>query len=274
MAKCKYCRINAWLLRWKHKKCALIHDFNKSKIDRMIYNWFFWSDNFFNIREEVIKIAKESYILPRELDTIYISNYNKIVKQFLYDGIITEQEEIKLTEFKEVFKFDQEFLDQKGLFQKFIKAIIVRDIISGREPDVDLDLDFQLPFNLDEWEKVVRLFDEVELYEKTTKSFNDKDFWDNSSDEDELFFSSTFSNDFVKTKKMKFLKFGTLVITNKNSYFIFDNWSIKINIKNLSSLVPYQDWVWFKPKDNDMSFQVFKNLDWWFAYNIMFNLNR
>ncbi|OQB42688.1 MAG: hypothetical protein BWY04_00126 [candidate division CPR1 bacterium ADurb.Bin160] len=37
------------------------------------------------IKEKVINLAKKSYITPKELDKLYISVYNKIVKQFLYD---------------------------------------------------------------------------------------------------------------------------------------------------------------------------------------------
>jgi hypothetical protein len=47
-----------------------------------------------------------------------------------------------------------------------------------------------------------------------------------------------------------------------------------VRIKNLANLFPYQDWFWLKPKDKTGSLQVFKNLDGWFAYNVIFNLNR
>ena len=272
MARCKYCGKSAWLFRWKHKVCEEIYEKGKHNINKIIYDWFFSFSDMMSIKKSVIQLAKESYISPKELDEICIFNYNKIVKQFLYDGIITPQEETKLTEFKDVFNFDQEFLDQQGLFEKFIKAVIVRDIIEGKMPAVDFDLDSEIPLSLAEWEKVIRLFDDVELYEK--KIFNNLNFWYGTDSWDELFFSSIFSSDFIETKNMKLLQYGTLIVTNKDTYFIYDDWVAKINVKNLSSMTPYQDWFWFKPKDKKGTFHVFKNLDWWFAYNVMFNLNR
>lgn len=272
MAKCRYCGISAWLFRWKHKKCFEVHEHGKHKIDKIIYDWFFWIDNMQDIRKIVVDISKESYITPKELDEICISNYNKIVKQFLYDWLMTEQEEFKLTEFKDEFGFDQEFLDQQGFFEKFIKAVVVRDIVKWKMPDVEFDLDNNIPFELSEGEKIIRLFDDVELYEK--KIFKNNNFEVESDIDDELFFSSVFLSDLIETKSMKFLQYGTLVVTNKGTYFLCEDWTTKINIKNLSSMTPYKDWFWFKPKDKKWSFQVFKNLDWWFAYNIVFNLNR
>ncbi len=275
MSKCKYCGKSAWLFRNKHKDCAILHDTNEAKIDKMIYGCFFSNEDMSKLKKDIISLAKKSYISPRELDTIYITNYNKVVKQFLYDGMVTNQEEIKLTQFKDVFGFEQNFLDQQGLFQKFIKAVVVRDIANWAMPNVEFDSGLNMPFKLNKWEKVIWLFDDVELYEKDKINSLAKNFWNRSDSDDELFFSSTFSNDSVKTKGMKFLNVGQFVITNQNTYFLFDDDKyIKINVKNFTNLIPYQDWVWFKSQNKINSFQVFKNLDWRFTYNVMFNLNR
>lgn len=74
---------------------------------------------------------------------------------------------------------------------------------------------------------------------------------------------------------MNYLNVGKFVITNKNNYFVYDNDKyIEIRIKNLANLFPYQDGFGLKPKNKDDALQVFKNLDWRFAYNVIFNLNR
>jgi len=273
MGLCKYCGEKAWFLKRKHKECSVLHDVNKRRIEKMIYFGFFGDEDMVEIRDKVINLAKKSYITPKELDKMYISIYNKIVKQFLYDWIITKEEEVKLTEFKKVFNFDQEFLDQHWLFQKFIKAVVVRDVANKEIPNVDFESDFNLPFKLEKWEKIIWLFDNVELYEKKKK--NSKHIRNTFELEDELFFSSTFSNEFIKTKWMNYLNVGKFVITNKNNYFVYDNDKyIEIRIKNLANLFPYQDGFGLKPKNKDDALQVFKNLDWRFAYNVIFNLNR
>ncbi|HOG15300.1 MAG TPA: hypothetical protein PK674_01805 [Candidatus Absconditabacterales bacterium] len=274
MGLCKYCGEDAGFLKKKHKECSILHDVNKNRIGKMIYFGFFGDEDMTEIKEKVINLAKKSYITPKELDKLYISVYNKIVKQFLYDGIITHEEELRLTKFKKVFNFDQEFLDQHGLFQKFIKALVVRDVANKELPNVDFESDFDLPFKLEKGEKIIWLFDNVELYEKKKKK-KSKHIRNTFDLEDELFFSSTFSNEFIKTKGMTYLNIGQFVITNKKNYFVYDNDKyIEVRIKNLANLFPYQDGFGLKPKDKTGSLQVFKNLDGWFAYNVIFNLNR
>lgn len=128
MAKCSYCQKDAGFLQRKHKDCYILYKRNKIKIEKLLYSAFFGTEDMKSLKNRIIVLAKEAGIQPKELDAIYIANYNKIVKQFLYDGVLTYDEELKLTEFKNEFNFDQEFLDQHGLFQKFIKAVVVRDV--------------------------------------------------------------------------------------------------------------------------------------------------
>lgn len=146
MAKCIYCHKEAGFLRHKHRACLQKYNQNKEAIDKMIESSFFSTGDFKKVKQEIEKLAKEGYVSTEDLKKIYISNYDIAVQKFLYDGILTNEEEKKLAEFKTIVHLDQDVLDQYGLFQKFIKAVIVRDLAQGKTPPVNFDTVGDIPF--------------------------------------------------------------------------------------------------------------------------------
>ncbi len=272
MAKCKYCKKPAWFLKWKHKKCDFIHKLNKHKISSIIANSFFNKTNIEKLKPEILSLAKEWYISNEELNTIYLYNYDSTIKKFLYDGIITPQEEKKIIQFRDTFNLDQDLLDKHGFADKFLKSIIVRDLAETKKSSVLFDTDMELPFDLEKDEDIIRIFDDIDLYKKKGEIVSKVD--EELETQENSFFDSIFSKNLIKEQKTKFLDSGTLLITNKNTYILWDIKTFKIGMKKILELLPYKDGLWFQTKEEKIPFDFLGNLDWWFAYNILFNLSR
>ncbi len=219
MANCVYCGKPAGFLRIRHKACKQKYLEHTAAINALIEQSFFSTGDMKTIKSKIEKLAKEGYISQKQLETIYLENYDAAVQQFLYDGILTKEEEIKLAQFKENLQLDQDLLDQHGLFQQFIKAVIIRDLAKGKKPLVDFDADGDIPFTFDTKEQIIRLFQRVERYEHPSALMNtERDIWTAPKKQQEMLFQQTFKRHPVKTKGMKFVDGGILVITDKNVY--------------------------------------------------------
>lgn len=165
MGACKYCHKSAGFLRWKHKACEAQYITNKAKINELIETSFVENGDFDKIKGEIERLKTNGYLKSKDLNAIYLANYDTAVQQFLYDGILTKEEEKKLAEFKSALELDQDILDQNGLFQKFIKAVIVRDLAEGKSSPVVFDITDKIPCSFEKDEHLIWIFDGVELYE-------------------------------------------------------------------------------------------------------------
>jgi len=71
---------------------------------------------------------------------------------------------------------------------------------------------------------------------------------------------------------MKLLGTGILAITNISLYFGSTTKTVKIPYKKLISITPYSDGIGIQKDGVSSKPQIFKEIDGWFAYNLISNL--
>jgi uncharacterized protein YutE (UPF0331/DUF86 family) len=107
MGKCLYCGKKAGFLRGKHKECEEKYLANKSSIFDLIESAIANKSKLEKLKSSVEKLANEGFISTDELNELYTSAYDTAVEKFLEDGMLTKDEEEKLSEFKKKLNLDQ-----------------------------------------------------------------------------------------------------------------------------------------------------------------------
>jgi len=261
MGICIYCKQKAWFLRNKHKECQRKHDTNTRVIKDLIETTFVTTGDFKKLAPEIEKLAKNGYISEKELNDIYVKKYDIAVQQFLYDGILTKEEEKKLIGFKDNLHIDRTVLNQNGLFEEFIKILIIKNLAEKKALPKHICSTEEHDINLEKNEKVIRSFKDGEIYRGEKTSTNINKTW---------FKTKSFEEPPAEKKGMKRIGKGDLAITEKHIYFNNKKTSVKINIKNIKKITPYEDGIGIH---TDQDTRTFKNVDGRFAYNIIYNLN-
>lgn len=266
MGACKYCHKSAGFLRWKHKACEAQYIANKAKIDELIETSFVENGDFDKIKGEIERLKTNGYLKTKDLNAIYLANYDTAVQEFLYDGILTKEEEQKLAEFKSILQLDQDLLDQNGLFQKFIKAVIIRDLAEGKVSPVVFDITEKIPCSFEKDEHLIRLFDGVELYEHGD-ALEEKD-----QAPQEKFKTQSFDNDTIDTRHKTFIDEGIIAITDKYIHFASPMRNFTTDFKTFVSMTPYENGLEFQRNEIGAKPQIVVNIDGKFLYSIMSNL--
>ncbi len=262
MGKCIYCWQDAWFLKKRHKICQQKHDQNKKTLSNLIESTFVSHKHFDEIKKDIEKLQIEWYISQKELYEIYLENFEIAIQQFLYDWILTEDEENKIIEFKEKLQIHEKILNRHGLLDEFLKALIIKKLAYKKSiPQNIININNVWDIIMEENEYIIRSFDDIEVYENSK--------YIPKSIQKVRFKSKYFDDETIKTKWMKFLDNGSLILTNKNIYFRNDSNIIKTSIGNIIKMRPYEDWVKIS---TDKTSIIYKNLDWRFAYNVLYNL--
>lgn len=267
MGKCKYCHKPAGFLRWKHPWCEEANLQNKQKIDELIETSFVEEGNFTKIKTEIDILQKNGYISSKELHELYIENYDTAVQQFLYDGILTKEEEKKLAEFKSALALDQEILDQNGLFQKFIKAVIIRDLAEGKPSPVVFDITDKIPCSFEKDENLIWIFDGVELYEYGNK------LSEIDQNPQEKFKTESFTNTNIDIKGKKFIDEGIIAVTDKYIHFASPMRNFTTDFRKFIAMTPYENGLEFQRNEIGAKPQVITNIDGKFLYSILTNIH-
>lgn len=275
MSKCIYCGEKAGLFNSRHRECEDKYLTTKINIIELVSSSIEKGIDFKQLQSEVEKLANEGLVNAEEVEDLYISGYDTTVGNFLDDGILTKDEEEKLAEFKKNLNFDQGTLDKNGSFQKIVKAVIIRDISEWKLPAVSFDIVWHLPFNFQKDEKLVWLFQNVEFYELRTRTEYQGGSVGASVRVAKGFYirTSSFKWHPVQTEEMRYIDTGTFAITDKQIYFVSSLKSFRIEFWKIITMTPYEDGISLQKDGVSAKPQIFKNLDGWFAYNVISNLN-
>lgn len=137
---CKFCGQPAGFLRSVHKECELAHSNALVSIPNEISESITSTSDFSNLNNEITLLAKTAYVNQNELSELYSLGFDKAVEIFLDDGVISKDEEEKISGFKKYFNLDQNVLNKNGSFEKVAKGLILNDIFQGKLPDNRLDI--------------------------------------------------------------------------------------------------------------------------------------
>lgn len=271
---CKYCGQKAGLFRKVHKQCQLSHTLAKYSIIDKIKESIISSADFANLETDVKSEAQKGYITQDELENFYNIGFDKAVETFLDDGVISSDEENKISRFKGHFNLDQTILNKNGSFEKVAKGLILNDIFQGKLPDKRITLDGNSPFLLGKDETLIWIFQNVEFYEQRTRTtFEGRSQGVSIKIAKGVYYrTGQFKGNPVVSTQMTFIATGLLALTNKNFYFASNSKNFKTPYKKLISMTQYSDGIGLQKDGVSAKPQIFKDLDGWFAYNVISNL--
>lgn len=271
---CKFCGQPAGFLKSVHKECELAHSNALISIPNEISKSITSTSDFSNLSNEVAAIAKTGFINQTELNELYTLGFDKAVETFLDDGIISKEEEEKISNYKKYFDLDQNLLNKNGSFEKVAKGLILNDISQGKLPENRLNISGNSPFLLDKGETLIWIFQTVEFYEQRSKTtFEGKSQGISIKIAKGVYYrTGHFKGNPVTTTQMTLIANGMFALTNKNIYFASASKSIKIPYAKLISMTQYSDGIGLQKDGASSKPQIFKGLDGWFTYNIISNL--
>ena len=274
MSICKFCGQKAGLFKSVHKECEAANSNGKVTIINKISQAIEATTDFSSFDTELIEIARTAYIQKEDLNELYGLGFDNAVESFLDDGVISPEEEQKISNFKNHFTLDESTLDKKGSLQKIVKSLILRDVLDGKIP-ARLNISGTLPFLLQKDESVIWVFQSVEFYEQRTKTtYQGRSQGVSIKIAKGLYYrTGSFKGNPVTSEQMTLLGNGILALTNKNLYFASSTKTLKIPYNKLISITPYSDGIGAQKDGASSKPQIFKNLDGWFTYNLISNLN-
>jgi hypothetical protein len=275
MGKCIYCGENAGFFRRKHNACEIkniegqkryFNEINKSILDISLHE---------GLAQRLDRIGKDSFLSEQTRNQIIVKTFDQSVAKVLEDGILSSDEENHLAKFVQQLGLSQNLLDRNGSYQKIGMSSVLRNILDGKIDENRLNILSPLPFLFQKSEKLVWVFTEVAYFETRTKTeFRGGSQGVSIRVAKGLYYrTSAFKGRPVQTSEMKDFGTGIMALTTKHIYFNSLNKKFKIPFNKMIALEPYEDGIGIQRDGVTAKPQTFKNVDGWFLYNAITNLN-
>ena len=273
MGNCIYCNKSAGFFKKNHKECELK---NKNALQFIKQK----SEDFFNKSEkteiEILKnTAKESFIQISELNNILENTYSEFLDKFLDDGLLSCEEEDLLGEYMDNFQLSQEILDKNDSMSKTIRASILRKLLNGEELTQRINISGKLPFKFLKNEKLIWLFQNVELNEQRIKTtYEGKSQGVSLRIAKGVYYrTGNFKGKPVQTMNIIPIAIGMLAITYKHLYFSSSLKNFRIGFDKIITVDSYSNAIGIQKDGVSAKPLIFKNVDGWFCYNFIQNIN-
>lgn len=277
MGNCIFCGEKAGFLKSKHKECVEKYNDGKRNIIRAIVESITTTSNFEQLEILINQIAKSNFIKLDDITNLYTCGFDNTIEQFLEDGILSIEEEEKISKFKEYFsRFDQMVFDKNGSLQRVVKASVLRDILNGVIPKNKMKINGNIPFIFQKEETLIWLFQEIDYYESSTRTeFHGRSQGISVKIAKGVYYrTGTFKGHPVKIEEMKHLSNGLVALTNKHIYFSSSSKNFKIPYSKIVTIDPYENGIGLQKDGVSSKPIILKGIDGWFAFNLISNLNQ
>jgi len=273
MGNCQYCGKPAGFLKKKHSECERLRQNSWKTMIEICRKSVMSGEGFNSLLSQLDQLAIKSYIPNEKVKESLIKGWSNAVAVFLDDGVLSEEEEKKLSKFKEYFKLSQSELDFDGSLTKTVKAAIIRDILTGNLPE-KVKISDNLPFNLQKTEKIIWLFEDAQYYEeKTRRHYEGGHHGLSIKIAKGLYYrAGAFKGHPVETTEILHIDTGLLGVTNKHIYFTGGRKSFRVKYSKIVSFTPYDDGIGIQKDAASAKPQIFQTGDGWFSYNLISNI--
>ncbi len=274
MGLCKYCGQKAGLFRSKHKACEAQKIAGQTSIIQEVEQFILHKEEFENLKSKVQQIASENFIQIEELNALYGKGFDQAVNHILEDGVITEEEESKIGNFKAQFEDFDTRIDTNDSILKVIKSLILRDLLNGNLPKSRINYVGNVPFLIQKGEEFLWVFTNVAYHERVNKTV----YVGRSQGvsvriaKGVYYRTSSFKGNPVVTNELRYISTGILAFTNKHVWFSSDKKSFKTPYTKLVTIEPFDDGCGLLKDGVSAKPQIFSNIDGWFTYNLVSNM--
>jgi hypothetical protein len=277
MSDCKYCGKPAGFLKTEHPDCRKKNEAGLSKMSQLALDAAYSGNNLLSLEEQLAQVAKESYIPQIKVKEIIIHGFSNAVDKALDDGVLEEKEEEAIIAYKEKFSLNQEELDNYNKsYVKYIKAKMIREVLNGDIPNINLNVGGDFPIILQKNEKLLWIFQGVSLLETRVKTqYKGTSHGLSIRVAKGLYYRpSMFQGSPIKTEVTAKIDTGLLAITGKTIYFSGSRRKSRIKFSEIMELERYSDGIGITKNSATSKPQAFIVDDAWFAYNLISNLVR
>lgn len=273
MGQCIYCEKPAGFLRSKHKECHQQYQDSKKQVLALVRNVGSNGGDMQQLETKIEQIAANGFIDRPGLHSLVATGWEHAVETAFDDGILTEQEEQALSELKNHFSLSQQVLDKNGSYSKLVKGAVLRDIMDGNLPE-RMNVDGNLPFNLQKTEKIVWVFQNVNYYEEKTRTryVGGSQGVSIRVARGLYYRTGAFKGERVQTSETIHADTGLLGVTNKHIYFVGPSKRFRIAFNKIVSFEPFSDGIGVQRDAQTAKPQSFQTGDGWFTYNLITNL--
>ena len=271
MANCKHCGDSAGLFRSSHKECETKH----ARGTEEILSHAIWSiknqETFEITRTKLSKIAEDCRVKRGENDEVLALAWEKVLNDFLRDGILSEEEEQRLWYFSDFFALDKGLLNKNGALLKAAKAGTIRDLHAGQ-----VSCRIKAPnhgFNFQKNEDVIVFQDDVRYLEE--KIIRNRSMV-NQGVSIRIAKGVYYKTGEFKSKVAANLEridhgLGLMAVTTKHIYYDGAK-TFRIPHSKIISMESYADGISVLKDTANAMDQFFVNGDGWFLSNIMSGL--
>lgn len=274
MGKCVYCGKSAGLFRKKHKECE---SRNINAQLEVVSNTITIAQHSENMTAEITEMkrkALDNFVQAETFAKLVERGLSMAVDKVLEDGLLSEEEEARLSRFLTEAQTSDIPLNSGEAHQRMVKNSMLRELLQGKLPETRVRASGDLPVLLQKSESLLWLENNVDYFELRSRTH----YEGRSSGvsvkimKGVYYRTGAFKGNPVNVSEMKYIDNGILVLTSKHIYFHSPAKSFKIPFGKLVSLQPFADGISLHRDALTAKPQVFRGIDGWFMFNAVSNL--
>ena len=202
-----------------------------------------------------------------------LQGWEEALDKVLEDNVLSEDEERRLLEMPEALGVTKDELQAIEGWQRIGKAAVLRDVLAGTIKS-RITVNFALPFNLQQRETLLWLFQNVRYCESRTRTrYVGSSAGVSIRVMRGLYVrTAAFKGEPVQSTELAMVDTGLLGITDKHVYFTGTTKGLRIPYRKVASFTPYPDGIGIHRDAMTAKQQVFVTKDGWFTYNLVTNL--
>lgn len=244
-----------------------VHDTCRHKLQTTISSYLAGTEELSTLQA----VAKELNANAASASDDFLECWDRAVAAALEDGVLSTEEEARLSTGAATLGLGQAELDKRGKYTQVVKAAVLRDVLDGKVPER-----VQVPgvsVNLQKGEKIVWVFQGAEYRKfRTRRSYSGVTQGLSIRIAKGLYYRpSIWKASPIERTEMVSSGAGNLIATNKNLYFIGAT-MLRIPYKKIVAFQPYSDGIGIQRDAMTAKPEAFRLVDGWFAYNLIINL--
>lgn len=214
--------------------------------------------------------AGQQGLTPQAHQEALIGGMNRALDNAFADHLLSDAEENALRAYME--RFVPHSLAKDQAVTKLNQGHILRLVCDGEVPDINFN--GRIPFNLQKAEKLIYIFNDVEYYERTTRTRRRGTSHGVSIRLAKgLYYSPRqFSSQTEEWQETVHRDTGQLGFTNKYIYFRGNETAFRRAYNKIVAIEPEYQGISYVPDLARAKPQIFKIGDTWFPYNLAVNL--
>ena len=273
MGTCTLCGQRAGWFKTDHEECLSRREMAWTSMIELAERGLDTSVDVHQLEGGLQSVATENFMDSGKARKALVSVWEGAVTQFLEDGLLTIEEETRLTNFKDRFSLDQSDLDAAGAFSRLVKAGALRDLTEGKFPE-RMTITGTLPIRLQKSERIIWVFPNTEYFEDRTK----REYVGQHSGvslrvvKGVYYRIGGFRGHPIERTERTHIDTGVFVVTTKHLYFAGNKKSLRIPYQKIISLIPFSDGIGVHRDAATAKPQIFVTGDGWFTYNLLANV--